>query len=131
MAIRDELKHFKKERILEEAERLFYERGFRGTSLDAIAESLDMTKPFIYGAYERKLDILVDLYERAMNRALDASRGAREARGTPASQRKPVRRSVRSQRSSASRPMKSPRSMSTKRPSPACQGFRLVSMSVP
>ena len=86
MAIRDELKHFKKERILEEAERLFYERGFRGTSLDAIAESLDMTKPFIYGAYERKLDILVDIYERAMNRALDAIRGAREAGGTPAEQ---------------------------------------------
>jgi len=75
VALRDELKHFKKERILEEAERLFYERGFRGTSLDAIAESLDMTKPFIYGAYER-----------AMNRALDAIRGAREAGGTPAEQ---------------------------------------------
>jgi AcrR family transcriptional regulator len=86
VALRDELKHFKKERILEEAERLFYERGFRGTSLDAIAESLDMTKPFIYGAYERKLDILVDIYERAMNRALDAIRGAREAGGTPAEQ---------------------------------------------
>ena len=41
MALRDELKSFKKERILEEAERLFYERGFRGTSLDAIAESLE------------------------------------------------------------------------------------------
>jgi AcrR family transcriptional regulator len=86
MALRDELKSFKKERILEEAERLFYERGFRGTSLDAIAESLDMTKPFIYGAYERKLDILVDIYERAMNRSLDAIRGAREAGGTPAEQ---------------------------------------------
>ena len=86
MAIRDELKHFKKERILEEAERLFYERGFRGTSLDAIAESLDMTKPFIYGAYERKLDILIDIYERAMNRALDAIRGARAAGGTPVEQ---------------------------------------------
>ncbi|HYF58122.1 MAG TPA: TetR/AcrR family transcriptional regulator [Burkholderiaceae bacterium] len=86
MAIRDELKSFKKERILEEAERLFYERGFRGTSMDAIAESLDMTKPFVYGAYERKVDILVDIYLRAVNRSLETIRQAREAGGSPTQQ---------------------------------------------
>ena len=86
MAIRDELKLFKKERILEEAERLFYERGFHGTSLDAIAESLDMTKPFIYGAYERKVDILVDIYLRAVNRSLETIRKARQDGGTPSQQ---------------------------------------------
>jgi AcrR family transcriptional regulator len=83
VAIRDEVKLLKKERILEEAERLFYERGFHGTSLDAIAESLDMSKQFIYGAYERKVDILVDIYMRAVNRSLDTIREARATPGTP------------------------------------------------
>jgi AcrR family transcriptional regulator len=86
VTIRDELKQLKKERILEEAARLFYERGFTGTTLDAIAEALDMTKPFIYGAYERKLDILIDLTLRAVRTALTAIRDARKAGGTPSSQ---------------------------------------------
>jgi TetR/AcrR family transcriptional regulator, cholesterol catabolism regulator len=86
MTIRDDIRLLKKERILMEAERLFYERGFRGTSLDAIAESLDMSKPFIYGAYERKANILVDIYLRAVNRSLETIRGAREDGGTPTEQ---------------------------------------------
>ena len=86
MAIRDELKQFKKERILEEAVRLFYERGFRGTSLDAIAESLDMTTPFIYAAYERKNDILVEIYMRALLPSLEAIQQARAQGGAPAAQ---------------------------------------------
>ena len=86
MTIRDEIRTLKKERILEEAERLFYERGFRGTSLDAIAESLEISKPFIYGAYERKVDILVDIYLRAVNRSLETIRAARAEGGTPTEQ---------------------------------------------
>ena len=86
MTLRDDIRLLKKERILEEAKRLFYERGFRGTSLDAIAESLDMSKPVIYGAYERKVDILVDIYLRAVNGSLDTIRGARADGGTPTEQ---------------------------------------------
>jgi len=40
MNVRDELRSLKKERVLEAAQKLFYERGYRGTTLDAIAESL-------------------------------------------------------------------------------------------
>lgn len=86
MTIRDDIRLLKKARILEAAERLFHERGFRGTSLDAIAASLEMTKPFIYGAYERKVDILVDIYLRAVERSLETIRGARAEGGTPAEQ---------------------------------------------
>ncbi len=86
MNMRDELRSFKKERILEEAERLFYERGYRGTSLDAIAESLDMTKPFVYAVYDRKVDILVDISMRALNRSYDAIRESRQAGGSPTRQ---------------------------------------------
>ncbi|MCX7273530.1 MAG: TetR/AcrR family transcriptional regulator [Burkholderiales bacterium] len=86
MTIRDELRLFKKERILQEAERLFYERGYHGTSLDAIAESLSMTKPFVYGAYDSKIDILVDISLRIVTRTLDTLRQARRDGGTPAEQ---------------------------------------------
>lgn len=83
MAIRDQLKTFKKERILEQAQRLFYERGFRGTSLDAIAESMEMTKPFVYGVYGKKTDILYDVSLRIINTSLDAVEGASKVPGTP------------------------------------------------
>lgn len=83
MAIRDQLKTFKKERILEQAQRLFYERGFRGTSLDAIAESMEMTKPFVYGVYGKKTDILYDVSIRIINTSLEAVEGASKVPGTP------------------------------------------------
>lgn len=83
MAIRDQLKTFKKERILEQAQRLFYERGFRGTSLDAIAESMEMTKPFVYGVYGKKTDILYDVSLRIINTSLEAVEGASKVPGTP------------------------------------------------
>lgn len=86
MNMRDEMRLFKKERILEEAERLFYERGYRGTSLDAIAESMDMTKPFVYAVYDRKVDILVDISLRVLTRSLETLRQARETGGTASQQ---------------------------------------------
>lgn len=83
MAIKDEIELFKKDRIRGQAERLFYERGFRGTSMDAIAESLDATKPFLYGSYSKKTDILYDIYLRVVQRTLEAIDAARASAGTP------------------------------------------------
>ncbi len=76
-AIRDEIEHFRRGRIRGEAERLFYERGFSNTSMDAIAESVQATKPFIYGSYASKADILVDIHLRVVEsvwRAIDEAR---------------------------------------------------------
>ena len=86
MTLRDELRNFKRERILEEAQRLFYERGYRGTSLDAVAEALDMTKPFVYAVYARKVDILVEISVRTLQRSLDTLRESRAAGGPPTAQ---------------------------------------------
>lgn len=86
MTLRDELRSFKRERIIEEAQRLFYERGYRGTSLDAVAEALDMTKPFVYAVYARKVDILVEISMRTLQRSLDTLREARAAGGSPTAQ---------------------------------------------
>lgn len=83
MAIKEEIEVFRKDRIRGQAERLFYERGFRGTSMDAIAESLQATKPFLYGSYQKKTDILFDIHMHVVQRTLEAIDNARASPGTP------------------------------------------------
>ena len=82
MTISDEIKTVRKELILEHAERLFYERGYRGTSMEAVAEALLVTKPVLYAVYDRKLDILIDISLRALKRSIDALQQAHQAGGT-------------------------------------------------
>ena len=79
-----EMQVLKKDRIRGEAERLFYERGFSGTSMDAIAESMQATKPFIYGSYASKGDILFDIHLSVVQRVFDAVEAARGENGSPA-----------------------------------------------
>ena len=86
MNVRDELRSLKKERVLEAAQKLFYERGYRGTTLDAIAESLNVSKPFVYAVYDRKVDLLVDISLRTLNRVIDTLTEVRAAGGTPSVQ---------------------------------------------
>jgi AcrR family transcriptional regulator len=56
--MRDEILAYKRDRILEEAVALFYERGFTGTTLDDIAHELGVTKPFIYSHFKSKTELL-------------------------------------------------------------------------
>src|SRR5258707_2085413 len=62
--MRDELKDFKRKRILDVASELFFELGYNGTSIDAIADRLHATKPFIYYHFENKADILAGVCGR-------------------------------------------------------------------
>jgi len=80
--IRSEIDSFKRERIRGHAEQLFYANGFSGTTMDAIADSLHATKPFLYGAYAKKIDILVDIHLSVVQRILDAIETARASSGT-------------------------------------------------
>ena len=79
---RDQVRDFKKERILEEASALFYERGYRGTTLDAIAERLEVSKPFIYHHFASKAELLVEIYKRVLRLCLDAVETAAANPGT-------------------------------------------------
>lgn len=47
----------KRERILRVAERLFFERGYAGTTIDQIVAELGMTKPFLYYYFNSKHDL--------------------------------------------------------------------------
>ncbi|HEY8289697.1 MAG TPA: TetR/AcrR family transcriptional regulator, partial [Acetobacteraceae bacterium] len=72
------------ERILEEAVKLFYERGFNGTTLDDIAAELGVTKPFIYTHFRSKVDLLAALCKPTIEMSLEAVAHAAENAGTPA-----------------------------------------------
>lgn len=57
-SMREELHDYKRNRILDVASQLFYTLGYTKTSIDAIAEQLHVTKPFVYYHFASKADIL-------------------------------------------------------------------------
>ena len=64
-----------KERIIEEALRLFSEKGYAGTSMSDIAERLKITKAALYKHYSGKREIFQKILDRMS--ALDAERAAK------------------------------------------------------
>ena len=52
-----------RERLLQEARRLFREKGYAATSLEQIAEAADVTKGAIYGHFSSKEDLLLSAIE--------------------------------------------------------------------
>jgi TetR/AcrR family transcriptional regulator, cholesterol catabolism regulator len=80
--MRDEILAYKRERILEEAVKLFYERGFNGTTLDDIAAELGVTKPFIYTHFRSKVDLLAALCRPTIELSLAAVTEAARTSGS-------------------------------------------------
>lgn len=81
--LRGDVMNFKRERILQEAAALFFERGYMQTTMDAIAERMGATKPFVYYHFESKADMLVEICERATAQALEAAERALALDGPP------------------------------------------------
>jgi AcrR family transcriptional regulator len=69
--MREELHNFKRGRIIEAACKLFYERGFVGSTIDSIAEELKVTKPFVYQYFKSKHEILAAVVEREIKRVIE------------------------------------------------------------
>jgi AcrR family transcriptional regulator len=82
-AMREEILAYKRERILEEAVKLFYERGFTGTTLDDIAAELGVTKPFIYTHFRSKTDLLAAICMPTIELSLEAVTRAAKGTGSP------------------------------------------------
>ena len=70
--LKAEISDFKRRRIREEASHLFFEQGYEGVTIDAIAQRLDVTKPFIYSYYKNKSDLLHDICRTGITLSLDA-----------------------------------------------------------
>lgn len=81
--MREEILAYKRERIIEEAVKLFYERGFTGTTLDDIAAELGVTKPFIYTHFRSKVELLAALCTPTIEQSLAAVETAAALPGTP------------------------------------------------
>ena len=81
--MREEISAYKRERILEEAVKLFYERGFSGTTLDDIAGKLGVTKPFIYTHFRSKVELLEAICRPTIEMSLGAIASAAQQPGTP------------------------------------------------
>lgn len=70
--LKTEVQEFKRRRILEEARELFYSHGYEATTLDAIADGLKVTKPFIYSYFKNKSEILRAICEIGIGSSLAA-----------------------------------------------------------
>jgi len=71
LTIRDEIAALKRERTIEAAVELFYERGYENTTLEAVAERLEVSKPFIYVHFDSKTELLAEICSRAIASSLD------------------------------------------------------------
>lgn len=70
-SMREEVAALKRQRTLEAATDLFYEKGFTNTTLDEVAQRMGVTKPFIYTNFGSKPDLLVAICEIGVRSALE------------------------------------------------------------
>lgn len=70
--LKGEVVALKRKRIVDAARRLFYEKGYERTTLDDIAERLEVTKQFIYSYYKNKAEILHEISMQCITECLKA-----------------------------------------------------------
>ena len=70
--LKEEISDFKRRRIREEACHLFYRLGYESTTIDAIAQELDVTKPFIYSYFKNKSELLFEICKTGIELSLNA-----------------------------------------------------------
>lgn len=70
--IRAAVQNLKRERIVAAAVDLFHLHGFSHTTLDQVAERMNMTKPFIYAHFGSKTDLLAAICAQGIRVSLHA-----------------------------------------------------------
>ncbi|HEY3638009.1 MAG TPA: TetR/AcrR family transcriptional regulator [Rhizomicrobium sp.] len=70
--------------IVEQAARLFAERGFMGASIADLADACESSKSLIYHYYASKEDILFDVMHSHVRALLDAAENVARSSGNPA-----------------------------------------------
>jgi AcrR family transcriptional regulator len=83
LGIKDEVAALKRERTIAAAVDLFYSRGYENTTLDAVAERLGVTKPFIYAHFGSKAELLSEICSRGIRSSLDAIASAMSLDASP------------------------------------------------
>jgi TetR/AcrR family transcriptional repressor of mexJK operon len=72
-------------RLLDVATRLFMERGFDGTSIDAVAEAAGVSKPTVYARYHDKRDLFAAVLRGRIRKWLAPLSAAAEAQAVEGS----------------------------------------------
>lgn len=67
--IRGAVARLKRERIVASAVELFYRQGYGRTTLEQVADAMDVTKPFIYAHFPSKAELLAEICSRAIRHA--------------------------------------------------------------
>ena len=80
--LKNEITAYKRRRILEEASHLFFTNGYETTTLDAVAEQLNVTKPFIYSYYRNKGELLYEICQTGIQLSLTVLEEALSIEGT-------------------------------------------------
>ena len=80
--LKTEVAAYKRRRIIEEASHLFFANGYEATTLDAVAEQLHVTKPFIYSYYRNKSELLSEICQTGIQLSLTALDEALAVEGT-------------------------------------------------
>lgn len=84
--VRLAVQRLKRERIVAAAVTQFEQRGFSQASLDAVAEQMGVTKPFIYTQFRSKSELLGEICSRAIRISLQAIDEALTSHRTPRQQ---------------------------------------------
>jgi TetR/AcrR family transcriptional regulator, mexJK operon transcriptional repressor len=69
-------------RLLDVATQLFMERGFEGTSIDAVAETAGISKPTVYARYRDKRELFTAVLRERIRQFLAPISAAAEAQAT-------------------------------------------------
>lgn len=69
--IRSAVSRLKRERIISTAVDLFHHKGLSHTTLEAVAEKMNVTKPFIYSHFKSKHALLAEICSRGIRASLD------------------------------------------------------------
>lgn len=81
--IRDAVSALKRERIITMAVECFYVSGYSNTTLEAVAERMNVTKPFIYSHFRSKGDLLAEICARGIRTSLNALNRIVDSEGSP------------------------------------------------
>lgn len=69
--IRDAVARLKRERIIATAVDLFHNNGLGNTTLEAVAEKMNVTKPFIYSHFRSKSELLAEICSHGIRASLE------------------------------------------------------------
>jgi AcrR family transcriptional regulator len=81
-AAKKEIEAQKRESVIQAAAVSFARNGYHGTTMDQIAEMLDVSKPTLYKYYKNKSELLHACDEKATERFLELARESVELDGT-------------------------------------------------